>query len=154
MSLKNNVSQPEGFGEEFSSNGSRAGLVIRIRVCAGGSECVQGLRLFNLASSSLLMNFDVIKLTFSLEHLIWGGSFCSSEELKDTMCIPWGETKILPQDRTIFSWLLFPCLCIPSFPWLASVPWMPTVFRSVSRGGWGSYLHSKIVTLFCVYPYH
>ena len=34
MPLKN-VSQPEGFGEEFYSNGSRVGLLIRIRGCAG-----------------------------------------------------------------------------------------------------------------------
>ena len=34
--LKNCVSQPGGgFGEEFYSSGSRAGLLIMIRVCAG-----------------------------------------------------------------------------------------------------------------------
>ena len=94
---------------------------------------------FNLVLGSLLMNFEVIKLTFSLEHLPWGGNFSSLEELKDTMCIPWGGTRTLPRDCTVASWLLLSCLCIPSFPWLASVPWMPTRFGSVSRGGWGSY---------------
>ena len=33
--LKNCVSQPRGIGEEFYSNGSRAGFLIRVRVCAG-----------------------------------------------------------------------------------------------------------------------
>ena len=34
MTLKTVCPNPEGFGEEFYSNGSRAGLLIRIRVCA------------------------------------------------------------------------------------------------------------------------
>ena len=33
-----------GFGEEFDSHGSRAGLVIRIRVCAGPALLSSGLR--------------------------------------------------------------------------------------------------------------
>ena len=41
-----------GFGEEFYRNGSRAGLLIRIRVC------VQGLHSFNLVSGGLLMSFS------------------------------------------------------------------------------------------------
>ena len=35
MPLKTVCPSPGGFGEEFCSNGSRAGLLIRIRVCAG-----------------------------------------------------------------------------------------------------------------------
>lgn len=61
---------------------------------------------FNLASSDLLMNFKVIKLTFLEYFLFWGFSFL--EELKD-MCVPWGGTSILSQDHTIVSWL--PLLC-------------------------------------------
>ena len=53
-----------GFGEEFCSNGSRAGLLIRL-------GCVQGLHSFNLASGGLLMNFcgswGYQIVTFSLE---------------------------------------------------------------------------------------
>ena len=40
-----------GFSEEFYSNGSRAGLLIRF-------ECVQGLHSFNLVSGHLLMSFS------------------------------------------------------------------------------------------------
>ena len=35
MPLKTVCPNLEGFGEEFYSNGSRVGLLIRIRVCAG-----------------------------------------------------------------------------------------------------------------------
>ena len=35
MPLKTVCPNPGGFGEEFYSNGSRVGLLIRIRVCAG-----------------------------------------------------------------------------------------------------------------------
>ena len=35
MPLKIACPNPGGFGENFYSNGSRAGLLIRIRVCAG-----------------------------------------------------------------------------------------------------------------------
>ena len=38
------VSLPRGFGEEFSSNGSRVGLLIRISVCAGPALLQSGLR--------------------------------------------------------------------------------------------------------------
>ena len=34
MPLKTMCPNPGGFGEEFDSSGSRAGLLIRIRVCA------------------------------------------------------------------------------------------------------------------------
>ena len=52
-----------GFGEEFYSNGSRAGLLIRL-------GCVQGLHSFNLASGHLLMSFSV---SFNLASggLLW-----------------------------------------------------------------------------------
>ena len=42
---------PGGFGEEFYSNGSRAELLTRIRVCAGPA-------LLNLASGGLLVSFS------------------------------------------------------------------------------------------------
>ena len=35
--LKTLCPNPEGFGEEFYSKGSKAGLLVRIRVCAGPS---------------------------------------------------------------------------------------------------------------------
>ena len=37
LPLKTVCLNPEGFHEEFYSNGSRAGLLIRIRVCAGAA---------------------------------------------------------------------------------------------------------------------
>ena len=50
MPLKTVCPDLGGFGEEFYSNGSRAGWLIRIRV--------QGLQSFNLASGDLLMSFS------------------------------------------------------------------------------------------------
>ena len=46
LPLKNRVSHSGGFGEEFYSKGSRAGLLLR-------PGCVQSLRSFNLVSGSL-----------------------------------------------------------------------------------------------------
>ena len=109
-----------GFGEEFSSYGSRSGLLIRM-------GCVQGLHSFNLASGGLLMSFSRLSnCSFSPEHLPFGRGFSSTEELKDiVMCIPWGGTRTLPQGCTIVSWLFLPFLCIPSLPWLATVERLP-----------------------------
>ena len=42
---------PGGFGEEFYSNRSRVGLLIRL-------GCVQGLHSFNLVSGNILMSFS------------------------------------------------------------------------------------------------
>ena len=50
MPSKTVCPNPGGFGEEFYSNGSRVGLLIRIRVCAGPAS-------FNLASGGPLMSF-------------------------------------------------------------------------------------------------
>ena len=61
-------------------------------------------------------------------HLM--GVSVPAEQLKDTvMYIPWRRTKTLPQGCTIVSWLLLPCLCIPSLPWLATVWACPLEFR-------------------------
>ena len=49
--LKTVCSNPGGFGEEFYSNCSRLGLLIRL-------ECVQGQHSFNLVSGGLLMSFS------------------------------------------------------------------------------------------------
>ena len=51
------------------------------------------------------------------------------------MCIPWSGTRTQPQGRTIVSWLLLPCLCIPSLPWLATVQICPLELRE-GHGGW------------------
>ena len=48
------VSHPGGFGKEFYSNGSRAGLLIRL-------GCVQGLYFFNLISGNLLMSCSSVQ---------------------------------------------------------------------------------------------
>ena len=44
---QNSVSQPERFSEEFYSNGSRAVLLIRIRVCEGPAFLFSGLLWFS-----------------------------------------------------------------------------------------------------------
>ena len=51
------------------------------------------------------------------------------------MCIPWGGTRTLPQGCTVVSWLLLPCLCIPSFPWLA-ILWTCLLELREGHGGW------------------
>ena len=61
--------------------------------------------------------------TVNFSHL--EGISVSAEELKDIV-FPQGGTRTLLQGCAIVSWLLLPCLCIPSLPWLASVwtcPW-------------------------------
>ena len=64
-----------------------------------------------------------------------GGALVPTEELKDiVMCIPWGETRTLPQGCTVVSWLLLPCFCIsPSS--LATVWICPLELRE-GQGGW------------------
>ena len=47
------------------------------------------------------------------------------------MCIPWGATRTLPQGCTTVSWLLLPCLCIPSLTWLATVSPCPSASGKV-----------------------
>ena len=61
MPLKTVYPNLGGYGEEFYSNGSRVGLLIRIRVCAHS---------FNLISGSLLMSFPG---SFNLDSggLLW-----------------------------------------------------------------------------------
>ena len=60
-------------------------------------------------------------LSLKLLSSIWVGALAPAE-LKDVvMCVPWGGTRTLPQDCTTVSWLLPPCFCIPSLPWLATI---------------------------------
>ena len=44
MPLKTVCPNPGGFGEEVYNNGSRVGLLLRIRVCAGPAFLKSGLR--------------------------------------------------------------------------------------------------------------
>ena len=68
--------------------------------------------------------------------LLLGGGLSSPEELRDNaLCIPRGGTRTLPQGCTIVSWLLLPCVCIPSLSWLADVWICPLELRE-SPGGW------------------
>ena len=46
-----------------------------------------------------------------------------------------GVTRTLPWGCTIVSWLLLPCLCIPSLSWLASV-WTCLLDLREGPGGW------------------
>ena len=72
-----------------------------------------------------------------MSSIYWG--FSSSEELKDT---PEGGTRTLSQGCTVISWLLLSWLCIPSFPWLATVwtVWMALWNRrKIMEAGTGSY---------------
>ena len=64
------------------------------------------------------------------------GGFGSVEELKDVaLCITWGGTRTRPQDCSIVSWLLLPCLYTPSLPWLATV-WTCPLELKEDHGGW------------------
>ena len=73
----------------------------------------------------------------------WVGAMVPAEELRDTIIyIPWGRTRTLPQACIIVSWLLFPCLCIPSLPWLATV-WICPLGLREGLGGWSLYPENK-----------
>ena len=68
--------------------------------------------------------------------LLLGGGLSSPEELRDNaLCIPRGGTRTLPQGCTIVSWLLLPCVCIPSLSWLADV-WICPLGVKEGHGGW------------------
>ena len=58
------------------------------------------------------------------------------------MYISWGETRTLPQGCTIVSWLLLPCLCIPSLLWLATV-WICPLGLREGHGGWSLFPTNK-----------
>ena len=65
-----------------------------------------------------------------------------AEQLRDIfMCIPWVGTRTRSQNCTIVSWL-FPCLCIPSLPWLATVWTCPLELRE-GHGGWNLFPTNK-----------
>ena len=129
------------FDEEFNSNSPRVGLLIRLK-------CVQGLHSFNLALGNLMSFCDSFILALSC--FLWneeywclpldGFQFC--KEFKDTaMCIPWIGMRTLPQGYTIF-WLLLPCLCIFSLPWLATIPICSLELRK-GHGGWNLFPTNK-----------
>ena len=74
--------------------------------------------------------------TANFSHLVGGFISVSAKQLKDTvLCIPWGGTRTLTQGCTIVSWLLLPCLCIPSLPWLEAVWTCPLELRE-GLGDW------------------
>ena len=58
-----------------------------------------------------------------------GRDLVPAQELKDTVCSPWGGTRTLPKNCTIVSRLLFSCFHSPSLPWLANVWIYPLEFR-------------------------
>ena len=65
----------------------------------------------------------------------WEGALLPTEELKGiAIYIPWVPTRTLPQGCTIVSWLLLPCFCISSLPWLATVRICPLELREGQRG--------------------
>ena len=77
------------------------------------------------------------------QHLPFVGGFSSVEEIKDTVrYIPWGGTRMLPQDCTLFSWPFLPGLCIPSLPWLAVV-WTCFLELWECHGGWSPFPQNK-----------
>ena len=58
--------------------------------------------------------------TGNFSHLV--GVSVSAQQLKNSVvCVPWWETRTLPQGCTSVSWLFFPGFCIPSLPWLATL---------------------------------
>ena len=129
------------FDEEFYSNSSKVGLLIRLK-------CVQGLHSFNLALGNLMSFCDSFIL--ALNCFLWneecwhlpldGFQFC--KEFKGiVVCIPWGGMRTLPQGYTIF-WLLLPCLYIFSLPWLATIPIWFSELRE-GHGGWSLFPTNK-----------
>ena len=69
----------------------------------------------------------------NLFHLV--GALVFAKHLKDTVYMPWGGTRTLPQGCTILSWLLLLCLHIPSLSWLATFGTCPLELRE-SHGSW------------------
>ena len=68
---------------------------------------------------------------WNIFHLV--GISVSAKQLKDiVMCTPWGGIRTLPQGCTVVSWLFYPCLCIPSLPWSATVWTCPLELREGS----------------------
>ena len=65
----------------------------------------------------------------------------------------WGGTRTLPQGCTIVSWLLLPCLCIPSLPWLATVQICPLELRE-GPGVWGLFPRNGGQKGFCAQEPH
>ena len=98
-----------GFGEEFFLQWFKGCIADTVR-------CMQGLLSSNPVSGDLLMSFSG---SFNLAPggLLW------NEECWHLPFIGgfsfWG-TRTLPQSCAV-SWLLRPCLCIPSLPWLVTV---------------------------------
>ena len=77
-----------------------------------------------------------------ISSIYWGGVSSIKSSKNIVMCIPWGGTRTLPQGCAIVSWLLLPCLCIPSLPWLATVWICPLELRKC-HGGWSLFPTSK-----------
>ena len=73
----------QGFGEEFYSNGSRVGLLIIIRVCAGPALLQSGLRqspdellwFLRLSDCDLLWNEERF-IKYLTSSICWGFQFC------------------------------------------------------------------------------
>lgn len=51
------------------------------------------------------------------------------------VCISWEGPRTLPRGCPRVSWLFFPCLCIPSFPWSATV-WISPLEPREGQGDW------------------
>ena len=114
-----------GFGEEFYSNGSRARLLIRIRVCAGPAFLYSGLRWSSdeLLWFSRLSNCDLLSEmknpSSSSLRLPFVGGFGSTEELKDSYMYPsrWNQD---PAPRLHYCFLTAPPLSLHPLPSLIS----------------------------------
>ena len=103
------------------------------KIWGGAARCVA---FFSLVGGEVTGRARNLAFSLKLLSSTWMGALVPAEELKDTvMYIPWGGTRTLPQDCTIVSWLLFPCSCIPSLPWLATVWICPLELRE-GQGGW------------------
>ena len=80
--LKTASPNPEGFWEEFYSNGSRAGLLVRNRVC-------QSLYSFHLASGGLLKSSSSpfsLKWRMLASPICWGYYFPGGSDGKESAC--------------------------------------------------------------------
>ena len=82
-------------------------------------------------------------LSLKLPSSTWVGALVPAEDGKDiVMYISWGGTRTLLYHRTIISWLLLLCFCIPSLPGLATV-WISLWSGKVREAEWSLFPTNK-----------
>ena len=100
------------------------GLLIRIRMCAGPLIWPQ------VVSWWASWGYLLWSLLWRMLRSCFVGGFSSVKSSRLLLPV---SLEVEP-GCTIVSWLLLPCLCIPSFPWLATV-WKASMPRSPTGSG-------------------